>query len=253
MGNDNGNMKLIDRGVSCFGSCRFIEECATNTSRRMLESKGQFLTVVLLVLVLATQEPSAAAGIGSGAVLVAVGAQQRTHDNLSQGDVRPLSHGEIGGRLELDYLLGDTWQIAVSGHIGGAGFDFNGPLVSGRIRDQAWSARLGIERLVPIGTKHHALVGLGADYGEGRSWLDNLVMSDEGPHSFTWGGSAMLGFATSIAPRCYAYAQLIQGVHQAHAKDPPLGTKYNWVGRSLSGVIGLKFVILRGRQRNGQT
>jgi hypothetical protein len=182
---------------------------------------------------------------GPGALLVSVGLAQSVTDRLSVSDIRPQARGEWGGRVDLDYQFSERWAATIAGQVGGSWFDFNGFAVSGKIVDASWSVRTGVDRLIPAGGATLA-VGIGLEYGEARSWLDNLVISQEGPHNYTLGGSARVGISSPFLGRVQAYGELLSSFYRGRAQDRTSGNTYHWLGRSLTGAIGMRFALARG-------
>ena len=218
------------------------------SSKRSLPRIGHLLYALMGLLALPS---SANAGEQPGAHALLFGSvvQQRSFEFLSVGDTRPRSYGELGGRADLSYLLSDHWEMTLSGHVGGTWLDFNGFGVSGRVADQSWSLRAGLDRLVPLGERQTLSIGAGLEYGEGRSWLDTFTASSEGPHAYMTGGSVRLGLAHQLGSRVHIVADLSQSAYRAHAKEPStLRTSYNWLGRSMAGSVGMRWAVLRGRR-----
>ena len=190
------------------------------------------------------------------ALLFGFVAQQRSFETLSIGDTRPRMYGETAGRADISYLLTDEWAASLSGHVGGSWFDANGFGTSVKIADASWGLRGGLDRLVGLGDRQLLMIGLGFDYGEGRSWLHTVASTypfaasrSEGPHAFMAGGSVKFGISQQLGSRLQVTAELVQSVYRAHAKDPSsLRSDYNWLGRSLAGSVGLRWVVLRGRR-----
>jgi hypothetical protein len=161
---------------------------------------------------------------------------------MSFSDIRPTTRGEAGGRIEMGLRVSDRCWATVSGHFGGAWFDFSGPSVSGTIEDFSWVVRAGADWRHPLGTRAEWYAGLGGEYGESRSWLDALSTEDEGPRVFLRGGYVKLGAA--IGGPLQLYADLTQSVVMAHARQAELENKYNWLGRALEGAVGVRFAFL---------
>ncbi len=184
---------------------------------------------------------------GAGAFLVGIRLEQTNSDRLSVGDIRPQGRGEWGGGVSLDYQFAERWAANLTGHIGGSWFDFNGFAVSGKIVDANWAVRAGVDRLIPLAGGSALLFGTGFEYGEARSWLDNLTISQQGPHNYLVGGSARVGISSPPCGRLMLYGEALQTFYKAHASDGASGTKYNWLGRSFTGAIGMRFILGRGR------
>lgn len=168
---------------------------------------------------------------------------------MSVGDIRPQPHGDWAGRISLDYQFSERWAATLAGQAGGSWLDFNGFAVSGRIVDASWTARAGVDRLIPAGGGSLLFVGIGLEYGEARSWLDNLTISQEGPHNYMVGGSARVGISSPLVGWVQFYGELLQSFYRGHARDGSSGSEYNWLGRSLTGAAGVKLTLVRGHSR----
>ena len=119
---------------------------------------------------------------------------------------------------------------------------------SGNIEDDSWSVRSFVDRRV-LSTGNLALTfGLGYEYGEARSWVKNAVFSDEGPHTFTSGGAFRAGIHQAWGSRVELHAALEQAIYHAHATDASVGNVYNWLGRAFSATVGVRFIVIRGRE-----
>jgi hypothetical protein len=189
-----------------------------------------------------------------GALALGVETGARTFDALSASDVRPQPRGEAIAGFEAGYALSKRWGVAVSGRFGGAWFDFsNGGGASGKIEDDSWSVRAFFDRHVRMAEGRGLRFGLGYQYGEARSWVKNFVPVGvlsryEGPHAFMSGGAFRSGVAQSLGSRCELSAELEESVYNAHATDPRIGNKYDWLGRAFSATVGIRVVLIRGRE-----
>ena len=190
---------------------------------------------------------------GSGAWLIGLETQQRTFDTMSAGDARPVSRGDVGVRLSIDRLLTPHWALGLSGHFGGTWFDWSDEIynIAGRVQDIGWDARLGVDRVMGLGPRALAFVGAGVEYGEARSWVNTLGVqqniADEGPRTYMTGGYLRAGVVSPVWRRTALCAQISESFYGASASDPPFGTQFNWLGRSLAVSVGLRFVIAHGR------
>lgn len=137
----------------------------------------------------------------------------------------------------------------LAGQVGGSWSDFNGFAVSGKIVDASWSLRAGLDRLIPVGRGGTLFAGIGLEYGESRSWLDNLTISQQGPHNYNFGGSARIGVSSPFVARFQVYGEVLESFYRAHARDGTSGNQYNWLGRSLTGAFGVRFAAVSARLR----
>ena len=219
------------------------------------------LTLVLVLCLSAGAIPGRADGQPrSGALLLGLELQQRNFDTMSADDTRPIARGDAGVRVSIDRLLTARWALGVSAHFGGTWLDWSDPLynTAGKIEDAAWTARCGVDRVFVVGERGVAFMGAGIEYGEARSWSHTLSpapgtgyggqnIDDEGPRCYTTGGYARFAAMTPLWRRTALCAQIAQSYYGAHASDPPFGTRFNWLGRSLTVSVGLRFEIARGR------
>ena len=218
------------------------------------------LSLTLVFWLSAGAAPSRADGRPvSGAWLLGLELQQRTFDTMSAGDARPLPRGDAGVRVSIDRLVTPRWALDLSAHFGGTWLDWSDPLynTAGKIEDAAWDARCGVDRVISVGAGGLGFVGAGIEYGEARSWVHTLGttpgapggqnIDDEGPRCYRTGGYARLAAMTPVWRRMALSAQVSESFYGAHASDPPFGTRFNWLGRSLAASVGLRFEIARGR------
>jgi hypothetical protein len=91
------------------------------------------------------------------------------------------------------------------------------------------------------------LLGLAFDYGEARSWVHNLVLSDAGPHTYLAGVAGRVAVTHELSRRLELFGQIEGAVHHAHAKDTPFGNEYNWLASSIAAGVGVRVAALAGR------
>jgi hypothetical protein len=180
-------------------------------------------------------------------------AQQRVFDGMTAGDERPRPLGESGGRLEVGRLVTPRWAVSVSGHFGGGWLDYLDYIdnYAGKIEDVGWGVRAGVDRHADVGSRSMLFFGGGLEYTESRSWLRNYGfyndILDEGPRCYATGGFVRAGGAAPVWRRLWVAGQVSTSLYGAHAVDPPIQTRYNWLGRSFSASVGLRLHI--GRER----
>ncbi|MGH9195395.1 MAG: hypothetical protein ACRD1T_06615, partial [Acidimicrobiia bacterium] len=134
-------------------------------------------------------------------------------------------------------------------HFGGAWFDFVGPGVSGKIEDFSWLIRSGVDVHIPAFDRLAFYLGLGAEYGETRSWLEAVSADDEGPRVFVTGGYVKAGAIGLALHRTHAYVEVVQSGYVAHASQSRLENNFNWLGRSFEGAAGIRVFLGSGRDR----
>jgi len=132
------------------------------------------------------------------------------------------------------------WTTGLAGRFSGAWYDFSDPAVAGNIKEVSWTIRLGLDRTIVSAGRLSLSVGLGAEYGEARSWLHNLSGTFEGPRAFEAGGSARLIAAMPVSSKTQFVLQLAQSAYRAHARDASKLSDYNWLGQSLSLALGMR-------------
>jgi hypothetical protein len=210
---------------------------------------GRVVSALLALVGLAA--PAHAAGADpQGRVLVGLGAAVRSFDTMSYADVRPVTHGESGGRIELGVRITGPWWASVAGHFSGAWFDYSSPdlgssrPISGKIDDFSWLIRAGLEHHRVLSATTTLYVGAGAESGETRSWLEALNLSDEGPHVYVGGGYFKAGGMRSVWGPLHAYGEIAASSYHAHARRDRFLTTNNWLGRSLEGGIGVRLIFM---------
>jgi hypothetical protein len=199
---------------------------------------------------------------GIGACLVGIDLQQRGFDTMSAGDARPIARGEAGVHVTLDLMLKRRWSVGMSYHFGGTWLDWSDYIgnVAGKVEDISWGVRLGGDRHFLVGAGGTVFTGVGLEYGEAHSWVHSLLVhspnqpqqdiSDEGPRVFLTGGFARVALVSPSWRRIALRVEVSESFYNAHAVDPPFGTKYDWLGRSLSIGVGLRYEIARGRRED---
>jgi hypothetical protein len=184
-----------------------------------------------------------------GRVSLGVEAGGRTFDAMSVGEARPRPQGEVIGALEVGYAAARDWNASVSGRFGGTWFDFTDNAgSSGNIEDDSWAVRSFVDRLIQLSGGRALRFGLGYEYAEGRSWVKNSFSSHEGPHTFASGAAFRAGIDQPWGSRVELHASLEQAVYHAHATDSSLGNTYNWLGRAFCATIGVRFIVMHGRE-----
>ena len=188
-----------------------------------------------------------------GSWMIGASLVQRSSDLMSVGDDRPRPLGPMGGTVEFGHGIGHDWLLSAAGRFDGGWSDFqhDADHASGRLEDFGWSARLGVDRLVPIGSRVTAFAGVGATYGEARSWFHttqySVTLREVGPRSYLAGGDVRVGLTVVTASRFQLVGQLGQEVYHAHANSAPWGVAYHWLGRGTAVSVGLRWVT-RGRE-----
>ena len=185
-------------------------------------------------------EPALSSESWNRGISVGVGIESRQSQKISYADFRPVTEGEIGGRIELGYWATANWRVMVSGHLAGSWLTFGGPAMSGKITDASWVARIGADRAIARAGCAQFSVGGGAEYGEVRSWLDGPAVSDEGPRTFLGGGYLKLGGLSCSRGRISFYAEVIASSFRAHSRQARLLNDFDWLGQALEGGAGLR-------------
>jgi hypothetical protein len=162
---------------------------------------------------------------------------------LSIAEIRPAWHGQAVADIEIQYLLGDRWTVAIEGRAAGSWFDFRQTLgASGKINDQDLAVRGMLDRRAGS-----AFVGVGLEYGQARSFTYTRFYDDEGPRARFVGAALRVGLAHAIQPRIQIHGTITQTVFRAHARDNSTDSDYRWIGTSSSITLGARFVLLTGR------
>jgi hypothetical protein len=178
-----------------------------------------------------------------GAVVLGLSLGQESVDILSESDSRPNPRPFLFTRVGLDYHLGPHWAVVTAGKFGGSFFDFKGPGVSGNVEETIWSARVGFDWI------HHdrggcsAYAGAGYEYGEARSWLKNLLVSEDGPRNILSGGFVTGGAEARVTQMLSVFGELEAFAFHGRAELSTLVTRYNWLGRSIGVSVGLRYSV----------
>lgn len=174
---------------------------------------------------------------------ISAGVHQRTFDAMSVMEGRPGPKGEAGGEIEIQWFAAKPIAVGVSGRLGGSRFRFLGPTIDGKVEEISWGIRAGIDVVLAASREWEVLAGGGYEYGEARSWLENVVAGDEGPRAFMPGGDVRLRASRRVMRRVWLNATLRQGLFFAHARHPGLLTDFSWLSRSFSSSIGLSWAV----------
>ena len=172
---------------------------------------------------------------------------------MSYSDGRPLAHGELGGQVGIGYRVGDKLWAVVSSYVGGSWFDFSGLGISGKVEQTTWRIRGGFDHYAQVTSKMRLCLGIGAEYGETRSWFDTYVLpeavalgaqgSDEGPHVYSGGGYLRVGAEFPLRGSLSGYAEAVEGLNRSHARQTSLRNDLNWLGQSFELGAGLRWFI----------
>ncbi len=188
-----------------------------------------------------------ARSVAPGAFSLAATLGQKSLDILSEGDIRPNARPFVFAGLEAQYRFSERWGVSWSGQLGGSFFDFNGPGVSGNVEETNWSTRVGLDWAHGFESGSVTYAGLGYEYGEARSWLKNLQVSETGPRNVLTGASVRAGAAIRSAPRLFIVGEVHAGAYRGRAEVGSLSTRYNWLGRSVGVSVGLRYAVRPGR------
>ena len=191
--------------------------------------------------------------VTKGSVFVDVGAGREASDVLLPAEAHPRTAALVGGALGVSFGVTSDWLISVSGRGLGAWFDYSNVLGAGQTESFEPLFRLGLDRVVLGETKPKAVVGIGFEYSEVRSWVHNIVLStpynSTGPTNYRRGGSIRAMLLGDIGKHVGVFAELSESVYLAHASDSSLLAEYNWLGTGTFLAVGIRFG-LRGGSRN---
>lgn len=207
------------------------------------------LGVVLGVLIHARcgAQPSAT----YDAIQFGVGIGGGTRDGLSISDVRPVTRGELVGTADISVALDEMWSASVAGHLGGSWFDFKQEFAtSGNMKDQMWSGGISVSRFLSRPGKVRTWIGLGAEYGEARSWTDTRLFSDAGPRVSFVGGGPSAGVAYAPWQSVKVYGELATVMFKAHGRDASSRSDYNWLGHLSRASFGVRIGMGQRRGSN---
>lgn len=159
---------------------------------------------------------------------------------ITDGGPRP--HGHAGGQAELGWLWGSAWSTGASFRWGGSWFDFDAfadvPL--GHVSEETWVARLVVDRRFPGQRGRSVWFGTGLLYGEARTNINTIVVVEDPPPNFFSGGLVRVGAGFPLGGPFELFGELEEALFRARGGDPDFQERYRWLGRSLSGVVGLR-------------
>lgn len=122
-------------------------------------------------MLLAAAPPAAA--LEPGTVIVGAQATSGAADFVAAGGgfLAAYDHGEIGAQVQLWYLTGEHWALAVAGGLARSREKNRSDAGAERVYQQrAWSARIGLDRIVPLGGGDVLLyMGPGVEYWTGHA------------------------------------------------------------------------------------
>lgn len=202
------------------------------------------IVVALLFAAIASGSRSHAAEArpeaGSGGPTVSLAVGPRWYDAIGEGDSRPSPRSEAGAKLQLGYRGASGWQASAGGWLGGSFFDFEGVGVSGDLREATFGLSVEVARSVQVSNRRSLCLGLGAEYGEARSWLRNLLVERDGPHSYLGGGYLRLGMRWA-AQRWAFGPDAVVSVYRGHTANALLKDRYDWMGSAIFMGLAAEF------------
>lgn len=192
-------------------------------------------------------------GSSRGEINLRLGVSLASSDLLWPADDRPNSHGTVGGVVGLEVGISDQWELSIAGRGLGSWFDYTSSVdLSGNTKEFEPGISLGLDRTVWRGDGTRVTVGASFEYREARTWVHNLVFRI--PYELTGPRNVMRGIqirGSLYGPsswRIVPFVELAEFAYTAHAYDPSVHAKYNWLGRSTSATIGCRVALRRPHQ-----
>jgi hypothetical protein len=206
---------------------------------------GEFCSPLLLVFAVAAALPTAAGAAGDERWVVIVEGLVDSHEQLGLSDARPVSRGEVGGRIGLEIPVGGSSDIRVSGGIGGNRYSFNGSSLGGLEKTMSLAAAGAFLWQVDVAEGLHLRFGpeLVFRHAENRISTSDLL----GPDQVWTRVTTAVGVGPSVAVRKALDDRLglefgLRGlVERSQMEDESTGAEYSWWGPSLGVSTALTF------------
>src|SRR5687767_2117844 len=140
-------------------------------------------------------------------------------------------------------MFADHWGGTIAGQLGGSYFNFNDPGGSGNVEEVLWSARVGLDWVLPHEDREGiTYFGVGYEYAEAKSWLENQLLSESGPRNVLTGAFVRTGRGWRLSSWLLLTGELEASGFRGRADVPSTLARYNWFGRSIGASLALRFV-----------
>ena len=199
-----------------------------------------FLACAALLLVLASPAPA----LESGTVVVALEATSGTADLVSPASpyLSAFDHGEVGLQGQLWYLTSEDWAVAFSGGVARTRERNLAPGVTNRYYQQrAWSARLGMDRMVSLSNDVVFFMGPGVEYWTGHANFIGFYpqLKVEAPDVTRWSASGRFG-AMVVLTDSFGLSGHI-GYRMGYATASEQGADTGWYTNGYEATAGVAF------------
>jgi hypothetical protein len=115
--------------------------------------------------------------------------------------------------------------------------------VAGKLKDARWDVRIGCDHYYRLSSNTRLFGSIAYDYGEARSWLKSVQLSEEGPRNYLVGISIGAGTAVRIAQHIDLRSQLGLSALWGRATGVVTTNAYRWLGDELGVSIGLGYTL----------
>lgn len=198
----------------------------------------------LLTLIISSGFAAPAAALEAGTVVVALEATSGTADLVAPSGpyLSAYDHGEVGAQLHGWYLVNDAWALAASGGIARTREANRATGSANRYYQQrAWSARVGMDRMIPVSDDALLYFGPGVEYWRGHAnfigiYAQNLV---EAAEVTRWSGSGRMG-ALLVLTDSFGLSGHI-GFRMGYATASEGGAESGWYTNGYEAAAGVAF------------
>jgi len=198
--------------------------------------------VCLPLLLLVSSAATAEAVNDSRPFNVELSANARSTDLARVSGSEPQRTAMPGGEAEISIAIPRSGvEFLLGGGVGGSWYFEEGPGYHARTSYTEWRGHAGIQAS-PLQGAHSALeVAVLAEYGELRSWLENLYVSQSGPRAYYVGGGLKLRAVGRPIWQLRPTVALQADVYRAHGDNTLSATKYAWIGEALTLSLGIRY------------
>jgi len=147
-----------------------------------------------------------------------------------------------GGEAEVSAgIPRSSLRAVLGGGIGGSWYFEEGPGYHARVSYTEWRGHVGVQA-TPLRSTHADLeVAALVEYGELRSWLENLYVSRSGPRAYYVGGGLKLRAVGRPLWQLRPTLGMQADVFRAHGDETSSATKYAWIGEALTLSLGIRY------------
>ena len=132
-------------------------------------------------------------------------------------------------------------DLLIGGGIGGSWYYQKGPNYNLRTSYTEFRGQMGVQT-TPLRSTHADLeVAALAEYGELRSWLEDIYFSGSGPRSHYVGGGLRVRAVGQPIWQLRPTVGFQADLYHARGEQSVIATKYSWLGEALTLSLGVRY------------